>query len=214
MKRQFKALFVAALLVAASAAGGTSAAFAETENPDSLTPDELRSQYTNEQLFYTPEIANRDAEAGASSDEVISLSGVDWYVGCEITTERPHYSKRSPGIIYKTRVACRGTGDYPNPVHVNVKTALYHIPADDPYDTDDVNWRQWWNSAAGRWMQVTGPGQLDDPQTWYAPTQDQSGFEGIGFWQGTSIVDITDPVGLHSGSSVTDVIFINSYEHH
>ena len=68
MKRQLRTLSIAALLIVGSSVGGVSA-YASTDqpNPDSLTPDELRSQYTNEQLFYSPEITNQQAEASGSS---------------------------------------------------------------------------------------------------------------------------------------------------
>lgn len=205
MRNSMKPLLATVLLVCASIGGASSAYAAEEPGPGSLTPDELRSHYTDEELFYTPEITGQPAETGSGATESITLRGASYLVACTVKANAPHISAGAGGVIYKTRVNCTGEGAYPSTVYIQVKAALYHIPADSPTDTDDVNWQSRFESAEGRSMVVNGA-----TETFYVPWEGLGGKQGKGFWQGTSIVDITDPVGFKSGNDTSAVYFLDT----
>lgn len=203
MQVSLKATGAGVLLVLSATLGGASAATAS--DSDSPTPDDIRSQYTNEELFYTPEMTRSPAEARSGGITKITMRDAAWVVQCTVDANAPHISKGAGGVIYKSRVSCTGTGDYPTPVSVNVQTALYHIPADNPTDTDDVNWRQYFGGGESRWIDVNG-----SAETFYAPHEGQAGMKGKGFWQGTSIITIHNPEGIKSGNDTSPVWFLDT----
>lgn len=200
MKKTLKALIVATVLIVGSTGASAASGTTNPADPDRLTPDELRSQYTNEELFYTPEVTHESAEAGP--DGSLMLRGAGYVILCSAKANAPHISKGAGGVIYKTRITCTGTGDYPSPIDIYVDTALYHIRADSPTDTDDTDWHKVFSGGEPRTVDVNGAAE-----TFYAPHEGMAGRQGKGFWQGTSIVSIEWPQGIKSGNDTSDVWF-------
>lgn len=185
-----------------------SAAIPDSENPP-VSPADVRDQYTNEELFYSPEVTDSTAFSGEAVDGTLTFGTAAWVVACTPEANGPHISGGAGGVIFKTRVGCTGTGDYPPTVYVTVRSALFHIPSDSPDDTDNLEWQDIASSSQGRDIAVNGA-----KETFYTPRMIDgvpTGVQGKGHWQGTSTVEIVDPPGDTIGTDTSTVMWWNTY---
>jgi len=190
---------VLAILISAMSGGIASA----TAPDEELTPADVRSQFTDTQLYLDPSVADSAAEAGSGG--TIELRTAAYTVTCTPVAEAPHVSSTGGlGVIFKTRVTCSGTGSYPSPVTIRVRGGLFFDAA--AYDGEDsnVSFAQVKTSDENRIVAVNGT-----QYTFYTPQVGTRGYTGTGHYQGTSTVELLTPVGQTVGASTSVIKWWN-----
>lgn len=103
-------------------------------------------------------------------------------------------------MIFKARVSCTGTGSYPSSVQLRVRGGLFFDYATSPSDTSNINFVQTATSDRTDWLNVNG-----STYTFYTPELGWAGSRGMGFWQGTTTIQLITPagtVGSHSSQII------------
>lgn len=103
-------------------------------------------------------------------------------------------------MIYKSRVTCTGTGSYPSPVQVRVRGGLFFDYATSPTDVSYVSFSPVTSSDKWQWVNV------GSTTTFYTPEIEWNGARGLGFWQGTSTVQLMSPAGS-VGSASSQIVW-------
>lgn len=126
-------------------------------------------------------------------------------VRCGITAHAPHKSNGAAGVIYKSTVSCNGYGTYPPVVTIQVNGGLFYDYAPYAGEDSDINFVKVKSSTEPRTVSVNGT-----PQTFYTPKIDEPGHRGMGHYQATSTIIITNPTGYKSGTHTSSVYWINA----
>lgn len=170
---------------------GVSPAIADSGDPSS--PEAVRSGMTMQQLQSAKPVPS---VSGAGRGLTLQTAAANYTVTCNVTSDSPHFSTGANGMIFKARVSCTGTGSYPSPVQVRVRGGLFFDYATSPSDTSSVNFVQTATSDRTDWLNVNG-----STYTFYTPELGWPGSRGIGFWQGTTTIQLISPAGSVGSSS-------------
>lgn len=174
------------------------------------SPEEIRAQFADVELFTAPEVASDETVTITSADypSGTSARAASFKVTCSIKAHDPHPSTGAGKkyVIFKSTVKCSGTGQYPPSVTVRVKGGLFYDYARYAGDTSNISWSQVKTSTETRVIPVNGAWQK---KPFYTPRNGRKGAVGKGHYQGTSTIQILTPSGQKVGSSTSNVRWYN-----
>lgn len=181
---------------------------APTQSPDA-SPEQVRSQYTTEQIFsgvmsntsvtvIVREPSTLTSALVPSGVRARTLSCIE----CKVVAENPHFSGGTGGMIFKSRVTCTGKGSHAKTATVRVRGGLFLSAATNEKDTRRPSFIAARSSDETRGVKVNGASS-----TFYTSAVRGDGAKGTGFWSGTSSLAIIVPSGWATSSSTSQVVF-------
>lgn len=187
--------FIGVVAVALLITVGVQPAVADSLDPSS--PEAVRSGLTIDQLRNAKPVPS---VSGGGKGPQLQSAAASYTVTCTVHSDNPHFSTGANGMIFKARVSCTGTGSYPSSVQVRVRGGLFFDYAASPGDTSNINFVQTASSDRTDWLNVNG-----STYTFYTPEVGWPGSRGMGFWQGTTTIQLITPagsVGSHSSQII------------
>lgn len=189
-------------LVAASLAFPAVPALAASGSP---SPEQVHANRVGSTLGVPP-VAVPAGVSTSTRAGVTTLAAAGYVITCKPDAQNPHISSGASEryVIYKTRVACTGTGSYPSRITIRVRGALMWDSARYSGDTSNgIAWSALRTSDETRIVSVNG-----SLNTFYTPKLGTSGAYFTGHYQGSSTVEILSPVGQTVGSDISTVVFL------